>query len=60
MRQIAVHYIQSCKSIEQYSLNGKTFFIYNNNGLYFDVFFSQEKMRAFFDNKVCRGDLFFL
>jgi len=48
------------RTIERYiSKDGKIMFIYNNQGLYFDVFFSEEKMNDFFNNKVDRGDLFF-
>ncbi len=57
--QIDVHYIQACKSVEKYLYKGRIIFVYNDQGLYFDVFFSEEKVKAFFDNKIYRGDLFF-
>ncbi|MCF6242787.1 MAG: hypothetical protein L3J74_15770 [Bacteroidales bacterium] len=60
MKQIEIKYIRADKTIEKYmTFNGKIIFIYNNQGLYFDVFFSKNKMEAFFDNKISRGDLFF-
>jgi hypothetical protein len=60
MKQVDIQYIRADKTIEEYiSNNGKSIFIYNNQGLYFDVFFSTRKMNDFFQNKVNRGDLFF-
>jgi len=60
MKQVDIQYIRADKTIEEYILNnGKSIFIYNNQGLYFDVFFSTRKMNDFFQNKVNRGDLFF-
>jgi len=60
MKQIETQYIRADKTIEKYiSNNGKYVFIYNNQGLYFDIFFSEDKMNAFLENKICRGELFF-
>ena len=60
MKQIETKYIRADRTIEKYlTNNGKTIFIYNNQGLYFDVFFSENKMNDFFENKINRGDLFF-
>ena len=60
MKQIQTQYIRADSTIEIYiSNNGKLVFIYNNQGLYFDVFFYQDKKNAFFKNKICRGELFF-
>lgn len=60
MKQIETEYIRADKTVEKYiSNNEKLVFIYNNQGLYFDVFFSKSKMNKFFDNKINRGDLFF-
>lgn len=59
MKQIDVEYIRADRSIEKYIHNGNYVFIYNDQGLYFDVFFSEEKKNAFFEDKIERGDLFF-
>ncbi len=59
MIQVETNYIRADKSVEKYIHNGNYIFIYNNQGLYFDVFFSENKMKAFFDNRIVRGDLFF-
>jgi hypothetical protein len=60
MKQIDTKYIRADKTIEKYmSKNGNLVFIYNNQGLYFDVFFSTQRMKDFFQNKVDRGDVFF-
>lgn len=59
MIQIEINYIRTDMTVEKYIHNGNSVFIYNNQGLYFDVFFSENKMKAFFDNKIKRGDLFF-
>jgi len=60
MKQIETEYIRSDKTIEKYITNdGKLVFIYNNQGLYFDIFYSENKMNAYFENKIDRGDLFF-
>jgi hypothetical protein len=60
MKQIETNYIKADKTIEKYlSFDGKLVFVLNNQGLYFDVFLSIEKMNAFFANKIDRGDLFF-
>jgi hypothetical protein len=60
MKQIHTQYFRSDKTIEKYISNtGKFVFIYNNQGLYFDVFFSKRRMNDFFQNKINRGDLFF-
>ncbi len=60
MKQIDIQYISSDKTIEEYLLdNGETIIIYNNQGLYFDVFYSKQKMNDFFQNKITRGDKFF-
>ena len=59
MIQIKTDYIRADKSVEKYIHNGEIIYIFNNQGLYFDVFFSKEKLKAFFDNKIERGDLFF-
>lgn len=59
MTQIEVDYIRADRSIEKYIHNGNNIFIYNNQGLYFDVFFSESRMSDFFDNRIERGDLYF-
>lgn len=60
MKQLETQYIRADKTIERYiSNNGNPVFIYNNQGLYFDVFFSEYKMNSFLENKICRGELFF-
>jgi hypothetical protein len=60
MKQIDTKYIRADKTIEKYiSNNGILVFIYNNQGLYFDVFFSTQRMNDFVHNKVDRGDIFF-
>jgi len=60
MKQIETEYIRPDKTIEKYISNdGKSVFIYNNQGLYFDVFYSENKMNAYLENKIDRGDLFF-
>ncbi len=59
MIQVETNYIRADKSVEKHIHNGNYIFIYNDQGLYFDVFFSENKMKAFFDNSIVRGDLFF-
>lgn len=60
MKQVENQYIRADRTAEKYISNsGKSIFLYNNQGLYFDVFFSKQKINAFFDNKINRGDLFF-
>jgi len=59
MIQVETSYIRVDRTVEKYINNGKYVFIYNDQGLCFDVFFSKEKMKAFFENKIERGDLFF-
>jgi hypothetical protein len=59
MIQVETNYIRADRTVEKYINNGKYIFVYNDQGLYFDVFFSEEKMKAFFENKIERGDLFF-
>ena len=59
MIQVDTNYISADKTVEKYLINGKYIFVYNDQGLYFDVFFSEQKMKAFFDNEIARGDLFF-
>ncbi len=60
MKQVDTRYIKADRTIEKYiTKTRKTIFIYNNQGLYFDVFFSEQKMNDYFNNKIDRGDLFF-
>lgn len=59
MKQVNIEYLRADKSIEEYIHNGERVFIYNNQGVYFDVFFSEDRMKAFLDDKIFRGDLFF-
>jgi len=60
MKQVNIKYIRADKTIEKYIINNeKSIFVYNNQGLYFDVFLSIKKMNDFFQNKVNRGDIFF-
>lgn len=60
MKQLETEYIRSDKTIEKYiNSYGKLIFIYNNQGLYFDVFYSKKKLFAFLENEIDRGDLFF-
>ena len=44
MRQVETNYIRADRTVEKYINNGKNIFVYNDQGLYFDVFFSEEKM----------------
>ena len=60
MKQVNIKYIRADKTVEKYIINnGKSIFVYNDQGLYFDVFFSIKKLNDFFQNKVNRGDIFF-
>lgn len=59
MIQLETNYITADKSIETYIHNNSYMALFNNQGLYFDVFFSKEKLHAFLDATIERGDLFF-
>ncbi len=60
MKLIKNKHIKPDKSIDVYiSDDRRLIFIYDNQGLYFDVFFSNKKVKAFLDNKIDRGDIFF-
>lgn len=59
MKYIKCEYIRADKSIEWYEINQKCIIILNSQGLYFDVFFSRDKLRSFLNDEILRGDLFF-
>ena len=60
MKQIGIKYIRPDKTVEKYiSKEEKIIFVYNNQGLYFDIFLSKQRMNDFFQNKIDRGDIFF-
>lgn len=56
---IETKYLRSDRTIEVFKIGDEVLYVYNNQGLYFDVFESEEKLHSFNTGKVCRGDYFF-